>query len=44
MVFILRGNAALYSTDQFIIIYNLESTNIVQVKFYKISSGTGCPT
>lgn len=41
-VFILCGNGALYSTDQLTVIYNLESANIVQVKFYKMNSGTGC--
>lgn len=44
MVFIMCGNAALYSTDQFIIMHNLESTDRVQMKFYKTSSCTGCPT
>lgn len=44
MAFILCGNAALYSIDQVIIIQKLESTSIVQVKSYKMSSGTTSPT
>lgn len=44
MVFIMCENAVLYSIDQFIIIQKLESTSIVQVKCYKMSSGTRCPT
>lgn len=43
MVFIMCGNAVLYSIDQFIIIQKLESTCIVQVKCYKMSSDTRCP-
>lgn len=44
MVSIMCANAELYSIDHFIIIQKLESTSIVQVKCYKMSSGTRHPT